>query len=75
MEDLIIHLRGGQQILIRVDKSTWRRDPAGGGLYSLDLTYPEPIAETHQLNWVRLEAIDAIETRPVSNTSPDSPSA
>lgn len=66
MEDVTIHLRGGQSITVRVEKLTWRRDNTNGGLLSLDITHPDPVDEAHQLNWVRVGAIDAIETRPVS---------
>jgi len=67
MQDVTIHLRGGQSITIRVEKFTWRRDNIHGGLTSMDMVWPDPVDEAHQLNWVRMEAVDAIETRPVTD--------
>lgn len=70
MEDVTIHLRGGQSITVRVEKLTWRRSPMDGGLVDLSVEYPDPVDDAHQLNWVRLDAVDAIETRPVTETRP-----
>jgi len=65
MEDLTVHLRGGQSITVRVRKCSYKRDPLTHQLSELSVTYPDPPTRAHQLPYINLAAVDAFDIRPV----------
>jgi hypothetical protein len=65
MEDLTLHLRGGQSVTVRITGSWNFRTGYDGSIKSFYFEPPEDPKVQRVLHWVRFEAIDAIETTPV----------
>jgi hypothetical protein len=65
MFDVTIHLRAGQSITVRVADMKIRKAPLTGSLTSLEWEHPAFPDMIPQLKYIRLEAIEAIEARPV----------
>lgn len=66
LTDVTIHLRSGQPITFRATAFSWRRNLLTGRL--AEVNWSQASGDTSRLNWIRLDAIHAIETQPVPKT-------